>query len=320
MISVRLKTMKAFINRCLLVISLVYLFYGCAASPKPTEPVIMPEKPIITETISLAEEMKENYSRKNFDGIIKIYEKREKEFTGTDTLKPVILSYLWRKSFDQIVKIAEEKLANMPNVDDREVNLIVGISYYEKGLFEASRRILSNLYESGYRHELLNIYLSLIFMKKNQTSLALSVSAEIEDQSKKNYIQGKIFFNEGSYEKALERFSNTSGYKDIEDHIIQCLYYLGKYNEILKIYEEKKVQLNRRTAAVIASVLISNGDIKRAEELLKGLPDQEKTGSFYRNIGLIYDIYFEDKEKARELYNKYLTEVNDEEVTSWIAN
>ncbi len=312
--------MNHFLNRLVVILVSISLFSACAVETETVKPPVITEKPKLTEVESLTDRIKKMYSSQSFEQLIALYEERKDEFTSIETLKPVLLAYLAKNRFEDIKKIAEEKLTRIPFADDKEINLIISISLYENGLFEASRRVLVNLYESGYKNDILNMYLAMIYVKRNQPALALTVSGEIEDQIHRNYIQGKIFFNDGSYSKALERFSQVRGYKDVEDYIIYCLYSLGKYDEIWKSYEEQKIKVNSKTIAIIASALIREGNIQKAVELFNSLPEEERRGSFYRNLGLLYDIYFDDKEKAKELYNKYLREVNDEEVRAWLNN
>lgn len=313
--------MKTCLNSILIIFGFVLLFSNCAPKREMVLKVEKEEiKPTIMEKKSLIEDIKEKREAKRFSEIIKIYEERKSEFTTLEIIKPVILAYLSEKRFDDIVKIGEEKLSKLPSIDDNETNLILGMAYYERGLFEAARRVLINLYEGGYKNELLNIYLSMIYIKRNQVSLALTVAGEIEDPVKKSYIQGKIYFYEGSYEKALDRLLMAKEYKGSELYILYCRYYLGRYDDILKEYEDQKIQLDSRTVPLLAAIFVNQGEIKRAKELLESLSEKERKGSFYRNLGLIYDIYFDNKERAKDLYSKYLKEVQDEEVMSWLNN
>lgn len=275
-------------------------------------------KPVIIEQKSLIDEIRDKKEKRLFRDIIEVYEKRKNEFTNLELLKPVIISYLAEKRFEDILKIAEEKLNKVSNIDDKEISLILGIAYYEKGIFEPSRRVLSSLYESGFKNELVNIYLAMLYQKRNQYALALSLTGEIENSEKRNYLQGWILFTEGNYEKALEKFLSVKDFKDAQVYILYSLFYLNRHNEILKYFDEKKIDLNAKTIPIISFALINKGEIKMAKELLESIPESDRKSNFYRNLGLIYDIYFDEKEKAKEYYKKYLDEVKDDEVLTWI--
>ncbi|MCX7990738.1 MAG: hypothetical protein N2999_01695 [Proteobacteria bacterium] len=312
---------KGLIN-FLFITMLLTALYGCATKEKQAIVKIDKEitKPVITEEKNLIEIIREKKTNGKYKDIIELYEKRKDEFVSIELLKPVVLSLLSEKRFDDILKIGEEKLSKIPNLEDKEINLILGIAYYEKSVFEASRRILTSLYDSGYKNDLLNIYLALLYQKRNQSALALSIIGEIEDYEKKNYLQGKILFTEGSYERAIERFRVVKEYADAKIYTLYCLFYLNRYDELLKYYEENRLQLNEKTIPVISLVFINRGDIKKALELLESVPLTERKGSFYRNLGLIYDLYLDDREKAKNYYEKYLKEVKDEEVIKWLNN
>ncbi len=318
--------MRALLNRvtkkiCFVsVIVLVFILASCAQRQEQVRKVeIETVKPIILVEKSLLEEINEKKEKGSYKEIIEIYEKRKDEFTSIELLKPVFISYLVEKRFDDIIKLGEERLSRFASMDDKEISLMLGISYFERGSYEASRRVLSALYDSGFKNEVLNIYLAMIYQKRNHFALALSVAGEIGSLDKRNYLQGLIFFSEGNYEKALDRLKSV---KDINAkvYVLYCLYYLNRHDEALRYFEENRDTLRNEAVPIISTILINRGDVKKARDLLESVPEGERKGSFYRNLGLIYDIYFDDKGKAKELYQKYLREVKDEEVNFWLSN
>lgn len=303
------------------ILSLVFIT-GCAPTTKEISTKIEKEdiRPVIIEKKTLFDEISEKWEKKLFKEIIEIYEKRKNEFEDLNVLKPVLISFLYYKRFDDIVKIGEEKLAKIGNLNDNDIRLILAIAYYQQGAFEASRRILNSLYDGGFKNELVNIYLVFIYQKKNQFALALSMAGEIENFEKRNYIQGWLLFKQGYYEKALEKFLSLKNYKNSDIYVLYCFFYLNKYDEMLKYLEENKIDLNYKTIPIISLVLVSKGEVKKAKELLESIPESEKKAEYFRNLGLIYDIYFDDMDKAKAYYKKYLKEVKDEEVRSWVDN
>lgn len=144
---------------------------------------------------------------------------------------------------------------------------------------------------------------------------------------KKYYLKGKEFLRQGDYGKANEEFkkaqlllrkSISAGRKKLiirrrEGELLvrraQSLAQEGNYKEAIKIYLQaltffpNNVDLNYN----LAVQYLKAGEWQRAKERLERvieLDPQDKDA--YYNLGILYEKFLKEKEKAKQCYRKFI--------------
>lgn len=292
------------------------LLTACSAHrDKPVVPV--KAQPVISiKSATLTEEIQSLRRKKDFKGVIALYEKRKDAFSGADSLKYLSEAYFMEKNYDMAIKTVEELFAGFPRLEDGRLNLMLGVSYYNINLFEAAKRNLIKAEDAGVKSGLLNAYLIEIYLKKGQYSFALNAASQF-DGNLKEYLQGVIYFKEGGYRRALEKFDKLGDFKDSRLFKIYCLYYSGSAAALLETAEKGAPKKYPETSVMLAGIHLKNGRVTQAKKLLEDALVMDKAhAAAWKNLGMIYELYLGDKEKARECYNEYLKFMDDDELKS----
>ncbi|MBI5599347.1 MAG: tetratricopeptide repeat protein [Deltaproteobacteria bacterium] len=131
-------------------------------------------------------------------------------------------------------------------------------------------------------YTMVNLANTYLGMGRSKDAVKLYRDAEAIDPSNPvvHYNMGLIFYNDGDYERALYRFDAAVGYGRKDFHTLfiraQTMLKLRKYEEALRAFEELKA----------------------------GYPQDPRS---YKNLGIIYEIYFDDMEKALSNYTDYIS-------------
>lgn len=298
----------------------LFLAACCACSVQSSGPAV-PEKagpkiPVVEK--AAIDEILALRAKKDFKGVIGLYHAKKEMFSGPDLLKYVSESYFMEKDYETVIKTVEQFFSKFPHYQDGRLNLMLGVSYYNINLFEAARRNLIKAEELGVRDRLLDLYFVLVYLNRGQYSLALSYASNFEGVLRE-YLRGIIYFKEGDYRKALEKFNKLADFGDSRLFRIYCMYYSGESAAIDETGENEILDKYPETLILLADINIKSGRIIKAKKLLEDALKIDKTqAAAWRNLGMIYELYMGDREKAEQYYKEYLKIVNDEEVKGWL--
>lgn len=169
----------------------------------------------------------------------------------------------------------------------------LGIVYYETGRKNEAADALKKAFGYDWKSQAL-INIGNVYMEIGKYDDAVGYYRDAEALDPNNpmlhYNKGILFYRKGNYRKALEEFEKVPGAEDALKSGFckaQSLLKTGRYEESLKLFK------------------------KLAEK---------DTNNFYlyKHIGIIYEIYLGNPEKAFENYTAYLSHVKeDKDVQAW---
>ncbi len=252
-----------------MIIFVLLLLTACSVHKQDLETKkITPQQITVKEEISLIDQIKIYKKDKDFKKIIELYEKNIQEIKDYASLSYVMEAYFIENRFNDVIKVGEKVFADFPQLNDSRLNVMLGVSYYRNGLFEAARRNLFKAKDSGSKNPLISYYLVDLYIKKGQNALALNEAANLDEEAK-DYIQGLVYYKEGNYSKALEKFSLSSSFKRRILYKAFAMYKLGRYDELLDEWEKGEMKQFIEIYNLVADIYFKRGEILKARNTLK---------------------------------------------------
>lgn len=261
------------------------------------------ENPVVVkEEKSFSEKIKELKTKKDYKSICELYEKSKDAEIDITAFSYIMEAYFIETKFENVIEIGERIFGKFPGLVDGNLNLMLGIAYYNKGLYEVARRNLIKAKEEGVHNVLLATYLVDMYLKKGQNSLALTEAALLEGELK-DYLQGVIFYNEGNYSRALEKFEKLKNYENSVLYKGYTLYKMNKTKELLDLWDSGVFDKNVNIYPFIVNVYLQRGEVLKAKQLLEKAVEENSNRFFVSTLGMIYELYLNDKEGAKKYYN-----------------
>ena len=275
-----------------LILFLILLIFTACSTHK--RDVIIENLPTAKVTVKeeqpLSDQIKKHKKNKDFNAIIGLYEKNQQEIKNSVDLSYVMEAYYLEKRSDDAIKIGEKIFTDFPNLDDNRLNIILGVSYYQKGLIEAARRNLLKAKDSGNKNPLISYYFIDMYLKKGQNALALTEAANLEGEAK-DYLQGIIYYKEGSYNKALEKFNSLSKFNKSVLFRAFCMYKLNKYDELITEWEKGEMRNFSEIYPVIADIYLKKGEVLKAKDTLLEAAKIDNKDYIQKNIEIIDEMF-----------------------------
>lgn len=295
---------KYMLNKFFCFLAVVIFLTACSVSKDIAKRERDSEKMpvVVKEEKSLSEKIKELKAKKDYKAISELYEQSKDVVIDITSFSYIMESYLIEAKFEKVIEVGERIFTKFPGLVDGNLNLMLGIAYYNKGLYEAARRNLIKAKEEGVNNVLLTIYLVDVYLKKGQNSLALTEAALLEGELK-DYLQGIIFYNEGNYSKALEKFEKLKNYENSVLYKGYTLYKMNKTKELLELWEAGVFDKNVNIYPFVVDVYLQRGEVLKAKQLLEKAVEENSNRFFLSTLGMIYELYLNNKEEAKKYYN-----------------
>lgn len=305
-----------------MIIALIFIliFSGCSRFTVSKEC----QKPsVVSTTESNEEKIKTLFEKKSYDHIIELYNSNEIFFDSPTTIKYLAKSYFAKDMYDNLIKTLEGYLKKN-KMEDREMSFILGASYYETGKHEIALKNLNKALDLGLKNDDVFIYMACSYLKKGQYSLALKWASEVS-QPRKYYLQGLIYAKAGNWKSALEKFNTVQDMEKSKIMKSYALYMLDMYDECIDFINKNLLNGKPDIELIKALIFAQKGEILKSKQILEMLVEKEKNNerilaSAWKNIGIIYEIYFDNSEKAKEIYKKSMDIRYDEDIKNWLKN
>jgi len=305
------------------MISLLFLlifFCGCVGVVDKKEV----EKQIKTG-INLTETLKELKEKKRYDEILKLYDQKKYEFNNVDKLSYVVVAFFHKGEYVKLTDIIEKnpQILKISEGVKGEILSCSGIAYFKLGKLDQSQKLLELALEQGLEEENPIFYLTVIYMKKGQFSNAMRMSAKLTPK-KRDIVQGLLYLKENNFRRAIEKFNNIEDDK-AKLYLAYSLYMSGNYDQAFNMINDKKIDNANLANILKALILLEKGEVKKAKDLLEKLKmrkdlTKEELSTILANLGLIEEIYLDNKDAARKYYENSLELYNNEQVKSWLHN
>ncbi len=272
------------------VFLIVILSFSCTQKRDVVEKTVLtPAKISVTAEKTSEEQIIELKGKKDYKKITEIYDKEKDQIMDVRALGYVMEAFFIQKNYDRTIEMGERIFNSFQNYRDSRLNLILGVAYYEKGLYEAARKNLVTAKEMGLKNRLLTYYMVDMYIKKRQYSLALTEAAELEG-TEKEFVQGVIYYRDGNLIKALEKFKTAEDFKTAGLYRAYTLHKLGRHDELLELWEKGLLKEFLEAYFLVADIFLKKGEILKAKETLS------EAANKYSN---------EEAKKQTELLNQY---------------
>lgn len=281
---------------------LIFLFLGCVAKEYKRDTEYKKNEKIDTLETVLNTLQRE----KRLDAIIDLYEQRKKDFMTPEQLHYVISAYFNKKQYASIIKIMTERqdILKMSSNLDMYWAKILGISYYEIGNLMQAQRFLEMAWNNSFSEEV-SIYLSLVYLKKGQYSMAIMATSKLSDD-KKDFVQALIYMNMKNWQKALQLLENIKD-RNMKAYAFTayCHYMMGNLNQAEKIVNDERLKEDFLSNTIKAIILIEKGYVKKGLFILEDLLEKSDENSHYLdamkyNLDIVYEFYLDKQKIVRD--------------------
>ncbi len=253
----------------------------------------------LKEARKLEDVLKTLYNNKNFVGITELYNKQKDDFDKSELMLYVIRAYYYLEQYNEVINLIEnyQKIFKKIVVNEIELVKFLGISHYKLGNINQAQRFLEIAFKDDKSEEIIK-YLTLVYMKKGQYSLALIITTNLPE-GKREFIQGLIYMRMKNWKKALDLFKQTKNkYRKAYVFIGYCHYMMGNIEEAEKVINDSQLQSDTTSKFIIALIMIDKGYVKKGKLMLEELKIQENNASYTDyikyNLELIDELYFEN--------------------------
>ncbi len=297
---------------------LLIFFCGCVGGvdKKEVEKQIKPG-------INLTETLKELKEKMQYDEILKLYNQRKDEFDYVDRLSYLVLAFFHKGEYDKLANIIEKnpQILKISDGVKGEVLSCSGIAYFKLGKLEQSQKLLELAIEQGLEEEKTILYLTVIYIKKGQFSNAMRMAAKLTPK-KRDFLQGLLYLKENNFKRAIEKFNNIE-YGKAQLYLAYCLYMSGSYDQAFSLVSDEKIGDSNLANILKALILLEKGEVKKARELFENLKmrkdlTKEELSAILANLGLVEEIYFDNKDVAMKYYENSLELYENEQVKGWL--
>jgi tetratricopeptide (TPR) repeat protein len=302
------------------ILFLVIFFYSCIGGVDKKELTKQ-----VKRDVDLTEVLKELKEKKKYDEILKLYDQRKHEFNSVDRLCYLVLAFFHKGKYDRLADVIEKNTQILKISGDlkNEILSCSGIAYFKLGKLEQAQVLLELAFEQGLEEENLVLYLTVIYMKKGQFSNAMRMSAKLTSE-KKDFVQGLLYLKENNFKRAIEKFRSIENHK-AQLYLAYSLFMIGSYDQAFKVINDKKIENAKLADILKALILLEKGEVKKARYLLESLKirmdlTKEELSAILANLGLVEEIYFDNKDVARKYYENSLELYKNEQVKGWLNN
>lgn len=235
-------------------------------------------------------------SSKNFEGIIKLYKERQEDFNTPELMFYVIRAHFYMGQYREAIGMIEnyQKIFKKIVLNDIQLVKMLGISYYKIGNFYQAQRFLEIALENSDSEEIIK-YLSLVYLKKGQYSLALMIATKLPDE-KRIYIQGLVYTRMKNWQKALDLFEQIK-YKNRKAYVLTgyCHYMMGNIEEAEKVISDPVLKDDSLSQIIMALIMVERGHVNKGKLMLEELRKQQSNASYIAcieyDLDLINEVY-----------------------------